>query len=477
MPPIPARFPLLQRAETAALFQTARGVIRRGEFLAASWRLAAALAAEAPAGSPAGSVVLNLCEDRLSFALGFAAAMIAGCRSALSSDRSPARVRDLATRLGAAAILSETPLGEIPLGAPPLGETPTAIAPCRTVMVDPAALLAGATAAGGQERAANPEIAGETPAAEVFTSGSTGEPAAHGKTWGALFARSLAAASRFGLGADGPVSVVGTVPPQHMYGFETTILLAFHGPVTSWCGPAFFPHDIAAALAAMPAPRLLVTTPLQLRALLDAALSLPPLALVISATAPLAPDLAARAEARWRTRVAEIFGATEAGSIASRMTAASEIWEAYPGLRLAAAADGVVSVAAPFAETVALADALELVAPARFRLLGRRSDVVKLGGKRASLAALTRILTAIEGVEDGVFVAPGDLDAEPTARLLAFVVAPGREPGEILAALRREIDPIFLPRRVIPLPRLPRNEFGKLSAAHLAALAGPPARG
>lgn len=467
MPPPPERFPLLQRAETAALFQTARGVIRRGEFLAASWRLAAALTAEAPAGSPAGSVVLNLCEDRLSFALGFAAAMIAGCRSALSSDRSPARVRDLATRLGAAAILSETPLGE----------TPTAIAPCRTVMVDPAALLAGATAAAGQERAANPEIAGETPAAEVFTSGSTGEPVAHGKTWGALFARSLAAASRFGLGADGPVSVVGTVPPQHMYGFETTILLAFHGPVTSWCGPAFFPHDIAAALAAMPAPRLLVTTPLQLRALLDAALSLPPLALVISATAPLAPDLAARAEARWRTRVAEIFGATEAGSIASRMTAASEIWEAYPGLRLAAAADGVVSVAAPFAETVALADALELVAPARFRLLGRRSDVVKLGGKRASLAALTRILTAIEGVEDGVFVAPGDLDAEPTARLLAFVVAPGREPGEILAALRREIDPIFLPRRVIPLPRLPRNEFGKLSAAHLAALAGPPASG
>ena len=459
MPPIPARFPLLQRAETAALFQAPRGVIRAGSFLAASARLAAAL--------PNGAVVLNLCEDRLSFALGFAAAMIAGCRSALSSDRSPARVRDLATRLGAAAILSETPLGK----------APTAIAPCRTVMVDPAALLAGATAAGGQERAANPEIAGETPAAEVFTSGSTGEPVAHGKTWGALFARSLAAASRFGLGADGPVSVVGTVPPQHMYGFETTILLAFHGPVTSWCGPAFFPHDIAAALAAMPAPRLLVTTPLQLRALLDAALSLPPLALVISATAPLAPDLAARAEARWRTRVAEIFGATEAGSIASRMTAASEIWEAYPGLRLAAAADGVVSVAAPFAETVALADALELVAPARFRLLGRRSDVVKLGGKRASLAALTRILTAIEGVEDGVFIAPGDLDAEPTARLLAFVVAPGREPGEILAALRREIDPIFLPRRVIPLPRLPRNEFGKLSAAHLAALAGPPASG
>lgn len=452
--PWPERFPLLLRGETAALFQTARGAVQAGAFLAAATRLAAAL--------PAGATVLNLCEDRLSFALGFAAAMIAGCPSALSSDRSPTRIRELATSLGAGAILSETPL---------------ALALCRTIVVDPAALLAGAAAGEAHERAANPEIAADAPAALVFTSGSTGEPVAHRKTWGALHARSHAAVARFGLGTEVPVSVVGTVPPQHMYGFETTILLALHGPVTSWCGPAFFPHDIAAALAAMPAPRLLITTPLQLRALLDAGLTLPPLALVISATAPLTTDLAARAEMRFQTPVAEIFGATEAGSIASRMTTASVIWETYPGLHLTADADGVVAVAAPFAETVALADELALLTPTRFRLLGRRSDVVKLGGKRASLAALTRILTAIEGVEDGVFVAPGDLDAEPTARLLAFVVAPGREPREILAALRREIDPIFLPRRVITLPSLPRNEFGKLSAAHLATLAEPPARG
>ena len=446
MEPFPARFALVARKKTAALFQSAEGVITARDFLAAAARLAAAL--------PAGGMVLNLCEDRLSFALGFAAAMIAGCESALSSDRSPARVRELAARLGTAAILSERP---------------ASAAPCPTITVDPSALLASTNPAGEW---ANPEFAGEMPAATVFTSGSTGEPVAHRKRWGALHARSHAAAMRFGLAAEAPVSLVGTVPPQHMYGFETTVLLALHCPVTSWCGPTFFPHDIAAALAAMPAPRLLVTTPLQLRALLDAGLTLPPLALVISATAPLATDLAARAEACWQTRVAEIFGATEAGSIASRITTAGEIWEAYPGLQFTADEEGVVSVAAPFAEPVALADALELLAPGRFRLLGRRSDVIKLGGKRASLAALTRILTAIEGVEDGVFVAPGDLDAEPTARLLAFVVAPGREPAAILAALRREIDPIFLPRRVIPVPRLPRNEFGKLNATHLAALAG-----
>ena len=441
-------FPLLRRAAGAPLFQSERGTVSAGSFLAAARRLAS--------GLPAGKPVLNLCENRLSFALGFAAAMIAGCRSELSSDRSPARVDELVCRPEAGAIL---------------GDRDAAIGGRRVTLVDPETLFASAEAEGGF---AIPEIAAAWPAADVHTSGSTGVPVAHRKPWGALFARSLAAAARFGL-EPGPASVVGTVPPQHMYGFETTVLLAFHTPVTSWCGPAFFPRDIAAALAAMPAPRLLVTTPLQMRALLDAGLSLPPLARVISATAPLDPALAERAETRWQTEVAEIFGSTEAGSIASRITTAGDIWDAYPGLALGADEMGEVFVTAPFAGKVPLADALALIDATRFRLLGRRGDVVKLGGKRASLAGLNRILTAIEGVEDGVFVAPSDLDADPTARLLAFVVAPGREPAAILAALRREIDPVFLPRRVISLSRLPRNEFGKLNAAGLAALAGPPA--
>ena len=110
------------------------------------------------------------------------------------------------------------------------------------------------------------------------------------------------------------------VPPQHMYGFETTVLLPLHVPASIWCGGAFYPSDIEAALAAVPGPGILVTTPLQIRALLQARLNLAPLARVISATAPLFPDMALEAERSWSTRVDEIFGATEVGSIASRRT-------------------------------------------------------------------------------------------------------------------------------------------------------------
>ena len=43
-------------------------------------------------------------------------------------------------------------------------------------------------------------------------------------------------------------------------------------------------------------------------------------------------------------------------------------------------------------------------------------------------------------------------------------------PADILAALRGRIDPPFLPRRVIRVDELPRNDVGKLTDQALGAL-------
>ena len=307
-------------------------------------------------------------------------------------------------------------------------------------------------------------------AAVVFTSGSTGEPVAHQKHWGTLAERSIDAAVRFGMTESCSANIVGMVPPHHMYGFETTVLLPLHAPASAWCGAAFYPEDVAVALRAVPAPRVLVTTPLQIRALLHAAIELPPLARIISATAPLFPDVAAAAERRWDTRVFEIFGATEVGSIASRRTVEGDIWTTYPRVRVTAVDPAETLVSGPFAEPLELSDVVETLDASHFRLLGRRADMIKLGGRRASLAELNRILTGIDGVLDGQFVALEDLDRHPTARLLVFVVAPERSPNDILTALRSRIDPPFLPRRVIRVDELPRNDVGKLTDQALGAL-------
>jgi acyl-coenzyme A synthetase/AMP-(fatty) acid ligase len=254
-----------------------------------------------------------------------------------------------------------------------------------------------------------------------------------------------------------------------MYGFETTVLLPLHAPASSWCEPAFYPEDVASAVRAVPEPRVLVTTPLQIRALLRASAELAPIERVISATAPLFPDIAAAAERRWDTRVFEIFGATEVGSIASRRTIDGDIWTTYP--RVYIREDGANTVVdGPFAVPHALSDVVETLDSQHFQLFGRRADLIKLAGRRASLAELNRILTGIDGVLDGQFVAPDDLDQRPTARMLVFVVAPERSAGEIMADLRERIDPPFLPRRVVRVDELPRNDVGKLTDQALEAL-------
>jgi 3-hydroxymyristoyl/3-hydroxydecanoyl-(acyl carrier protein) dehydratase len=122
-------------------------------------------------------------------------------------------------------------------------------------------------------------------------------------------------------------------------------------------------------------------------------------------------------------------------------------------------------------QPTALGDVLEILAPDRFLLQGRVSDMVNVAGKRSSLAFLTAQLLAIEGVQDGVFAMPEDGDAQGVARLAAFAVAPGLRREDLLARLRERIDPAFLPRPLVLVERLPRAASGKLTRAALRELA------
>lgn len=419
-------FPLVDRPEGATLFRTAAAPITAGQFLAD--------VQAAAAGLPGTGAVFNLCRDRYAFMVAFAAALVRGRTSLLCGE--PSMLASVAAVYpGCIAVADE--------------EGATAAMPVTVVRP-------GGAGSGGD----NPMIPADRVAAIVFTSGSTGAPTGHRKAWGGLVARSRAAGTRFELVEAAPGSIVGTVPAGHMYGFEVTALLPLHAECSSWCGAAFFPGDVQAALAGGAAPRVLVTTPLHLRALLQD-MRPAPLAACISATAPLDPALAGAAEAAWGAPVLEIFGATECGSIASRRTCEGEAWALYPGVTLQEDEGGFAASAA-WMPAVRLADDVELMDEGRFRLLGRRADMVKLGGRRASLVGLNRILTGLEGVQDGLFVVPDDLDRRSTARLLAVVVAPERSATSILEELRDRVDPLFLPRRVVRVDALPRNAVGKL---------------
>jgi acyl-coenzyme A synthetase/AMP-(fatty) acid ligase len=50
------------------------------------------------------------------------------------------------------------------------------------------------------------------------------------------------------------------------------------------------------------------------------------------------------------------------------------------------------------------------------------------------------------------------------------VVAPGQSASKLLAALREDLDPVFLPRPLLLVPELPRRDTSKLPVAELRAL-------
>jgi acyl-coenzyme A synthetase/AMP-(fatty) acid ligase len=131
-------------------------------------------------------------------------------------------------------------------------------------------------------------------------------------------------------------------------------------------------------------------------------------------------------------------------------------------------------VAAPqLSGTVKLADIVSLAANGRyFRLCGRSTDLLEIAGKRASLGDLTWRLLAIPGVRDGVVVQLDECDALGVQRIAALAVAPGLEATAVTEALRRSIDPVFLPRPLRLVTALPRNETGKLPRNALLALLG-----
>jgi acyl-coenzyme A synthetase/AMP-(fatty) acid ligase len=436
--------PLLSHSTPTAVIAYRAGVpVSAQRFLSDAKRLGQSL--------PAGRHVLNVCADRYRFTVGLAACLITGRVSLLPSTHTPEVIRQLASFAPDAFCLTDDRLCDIDL---PRVHYPEEL---------PAAEVAWAV----------PEIPVTQLAAIVFTSGSTGTPLPYKKTWGRLARCVRDGAPRLGLSDGRSHVLIGTVPAQHMYGFESTVLLALMSGNSFCAERPFYPADIAAAVAAAPRPRVLVTTPVHLRALLASEIEMPPLDLVVSATAPLDQDLARAVEKRFPVAaLLEIYGSTETGQIAIRRTAESAAWRLWPEVRLKISNDQVYAHGGHVEQLTVMQDVIEITGDDEFLLHGRTADLVNVAGKRSSFGYLNTQLNAIPGVIDGVFfLRDGATGSTGVARLGAVVVAPTLSVAALTEHLRQRIDPVFLPRPLIIVERLPRNATGKLPQQELQYLA------
>jgi acyl-coenzyme A synthetase/AMP-(fatty) acid ligase len=399
---------------------------------------------------PQAMHVLNVCADRYRFAVGLAACLISKRVSLLPSTHTPQVIAQLAVFAPDALCLTDDPQCEIDL---PRYDYPQRF---------PAAA----------ESLRVPDFAATQLAAIVFTSGTTGTPLPYRKTWGRLARCVQDGALRLGLLDGRAHTFVGTVPPQHMYGFESTVLLALLTGNAFSAERPFYPADVAAAVRGVPRPRALVTTPIHLRALLSSEVEFPPLDLIVSATAPLSQELAREVESRYQTLLLEIYGSTETGQIAMRRTAESHAWRLWPGVQLVVSGDRVLAHGGHVEQMTPMCDVIEITGEDEFLLHGRTADLVNVAGKRSSIGYLNAQLNAIPGVLDGAFfLSEGLTGSTGVERLGAVVVAPGLSVALLTEQLRQRLDPVFLPRPLLLVERLPRNATGKLPQQALLGFA------
>jgi acyl-coenzyme A synthetase/AMP-(fatty) acid ligase len=425
-------FPVLRHGGSSPIFvNDDGGPITVARFLADVAALAERL--------PNGEHVVNLCADRYRFTVGLVAALQRRQVTLLPSSEASAPLTKLVREYRRLYFLHDKPF---------VSDEEQMSFPFPRDLAGPAT-------------ATIPEFPSERQAAILFTSGSTGAPMPHPRSWGALVNSTRAAARKLGIAELSGANLLGTVPHQHSYGIESIIMLALQHGFVLHGARSLLPADIVAQLERMSEPRILVTTPIHLRSLVAHDGALPPIHRILCATAPLVPDLARRAQERFGAQLHEIYGCSEVGQIATRRTVDTLEWTCIDGIELHECSGDVWVSGEAAAVEMPLNDVIDLRSSKRFFLHGRKSDMVNIAGKRSSLSYLNHHLNAIDGVRDGVFIVPEGNDG--VARLAAYVVAPQLSSAEILAALRRHVDSAFLPRPIHFVDSLPRNSLGKLS--------------
>jgi 3-hydroxymyristoyl/3-hydroxydecanoyl-(acyl carrier protein) dehydratase len=214
---------------------------------------------------------------------------------------------------------------------------------------------------------------------------------------------------------------------------------------------------------------VLVTVPLHLRA----AQTIPPgglrgLHAVFSSTAPLSGSTAEQFSQTHEIGITEVFGSTETGGIAWRRTTERELWRALPGVVLGTDAGDALTVDSPFlgaevARPYVTADRVELHSNQSFSHRGRTDGVVKVGGRRVSLPSMEEWLLQRPGLQDCAVISAEQ--GERGARVLAAIVAPDwteQQQRALRGQMSERFEPSTLPKRLLYLDRLPREENGKL---------------
>lgn len=319
-------------------------------------------------------------------------------------------------------------------------------------------------------------IAGGASVVKV-TSGSTGEPAGICLDDRALLSGISQIAS--GMEIDARDTLLLAIPLSHSYGFDHGVLSLAYAGATLVLESSIYPTALLRALTESGATFFPAVPPM-VRALAETEWPVG-LALerVISAGGPVAARFADAFFKRSGRPVHQFYGSSETGGISYERSpldpdARGTVGHPLPGVSIELGEDGAVVVDSPAnfiaplggprraERPVRLGDHGAWSPGGRLRLVGRTADLLNVGGRRVSAAAVESALLSLAGVEEAAVV--GVADELRGDRVVAFVVARGPvDPSSLPTHLR--------PREIRSIDRLPFTERGKVDKSRLRSLA------
>lgn len=302
------------------------------------------------------------------------------------------------------------------------------------------------------------------------TSGSSGEAQIIVKTAAQMQAEALTLANTLPFGQHGE-TVIGSVIPQHLYGFTFRFALALTMGWTMERQQAVYPENLLSSTAAhdkvvwIASPAVLnrlgenrnwQSIGHKIAGIVSAGGALP------SATADLLQQAA--------VRPFEVYGSTETGVIASRCE--RQEWQPFEGVEIGQNEEGALSASSPWSpERRQTADLIEPQDDG-FLLLGRQDRIIKFEDKRVSLTQIEHELLQHPWIADAHCGRhPQHQRIAIWAALNADGIAALREKGRAAVAdtLKRHLaatqDTIALPRYWRFTDNLPRNAQAKIAAA------------
>jgi acyl-coenzyme A synthetase/AMP-(fatty) acid ligase len=278
----------------------------------------------------------------------------------------------------------------------------------------------------------------------------------------------------------------GVVAFSHSYGFSNLITPLLCRGVPLVAAEDALPRAVISGVAASRAT-VLPAVPAVFHALSAVEGTMPSLRLCISAGAPLRPDTARAFRERFGLKVHVFYGASECGGISYDTSEGEELKAGFVGqpmrgVRIEKLEDGGIAVHSaavgqgyfpatdsddPLSDGIFRpVDILEET-PNGWRIVGRRSDIINVGGKKVNPSEVENVLLEHPAVREAV-VFGVQCDARSQAICACVVATDEIGEGELRAYCAARLATWQVPRSIIQLDALPVNARGKISRAELA---------